>query len=71
MSVFLLDNNWSKKDKENYPQVVNTFTFDPEYFSQPEELIQMVHDRDIKLGLKINPAYGFYPMDQYLLLIIL
>ena len=65
MSVFLLDNNWSKKDPEKYPDIVNTFTFDEEYFSQPEELIQMVHDRDIKLGLKINPAYGFYPMDKY------
>jgi alpha-glucosidase (family GH31 glycosyl hydrolase) len=65
MSVFLLDNNWSKKDYEHYPNIQNTFTFDPEYFSQPEELIQMVHDRDIKLGLKINPGYGFYPMDQY------
>ena len=65
MSVFLLDNNWSKKDPEKYPKIVNTFTFDPEYFSQPEELIQMIHDRDVKLGLKINPAYGFYPMDKY------
>ena len=65
MSVFLLDNIWSKKDPENYPNIVNTFTFDDEYFSQPEELIQMIHDRDIKLGLKINPAYGFYPMDKY------
>jgi len=65
MSVFLLDNLWCKKDYERYPNVTNTFTFDENYFANPQQLIQEVHNRDIKLGVKIDPSKGFYPMDTY------
>ena len=65
MSVFLLDNLWCRKDYEKYPDVVNTFTFDEKYFNKPQELIREVHNRGVKLGVKIDPSKGFYPMDTY------
>ena len=65
ISVFLLDNLWCRKDYNNYPKVENTFTFNENYFANPEEFIKEVHNREAKIGVKINPGMGFYPMDQY------
>ncbi len=62
LSVFLLDNGWSKKDSK-YPGKQG-FSFDPNQYPDPTEFIKKVHDKHIKLGLKINPQYGFYPFEN-------
>ena len=63
ISVFVLDNGWSKKDSK-YPNIVNGFSFNEEFYKNPQEFINEVHKKDIKLGLKINPKYGFYPFEN-------
>ena len=63
ISVFLLDDGWSKRDKK-YPNINVGFSFNENYYSNPTEFIQKVHEKNIKLGLKINPKLGFYPFEN-------
>ena len=63
LSVFVLDNGWSKKD-ENNSQINNGFSFNNNLYPNPVEFVKQVHDKGIKLGLKINPQYGFYPFED-------
>ena len=63
ISVFLLDDGWSKRDAK-YPNIKTGFSFNEEYYSNPTEFIKKVHESDIKFGLKINPQYGFYPFEH-------
>ena len=64
LSVFMLDNGWSKKD-DKYPSIKNGFSFNQELYSNVPEFISKVHEKGIKLGVKINPQYGFYPFENY------
>ena len=63
LSVFLLDSGWSKRDSK-YPNIVNGFSFNEQNYSNPAEFIKKVHDNNVKLGIKINPQYGFYPFEN-------
>ena len=63
LSVFLLDNGWSKIDSK-YPHNTNGFSFNEKLYPNPAEFVKEVHDNDIKLGLKINPQYGIYPSEN-------
>ena len=63
LSVFLLDNGWSKKDSK-YPDIKGGFSFNPLLYKNPMEFIKNVHEKGVKLGLKINPQYGFYPFEE-------
>lgn len=63
ISVFLLDRGWSKTNP-NYPTVNTGFSFDMGQFKNPQELIKRVHNSGIKLGININPQYGFYPSED-------
>lgn len=65
LSVFLFDNDWSIKDKVKYPLVDSGFTFNTELFPTPEQTIEKLHQRKLKVGVKINPYYGFYPFERY------
>lgn len=63
LSVFVLDNGWSNKDAK-YPNINTGFSFNKELYPNPQEFINNVHQMGIKLGLKINPQYGFYPFEN-------
>jgi alpha-glucosidase (family GH31 glycosyl hydrolase) len=63
ISVFLLDDGWSKRDNK-YPNIKTGFSFNEEYYSNPTDFINKVHDSGLKFGLKINPQYGFYPFEN-------
>lgn len=62
-SVFLLDNGWSQGDSK-YPDIKTGFSFNKENFPHYAEFIKEIHNRKIKLGVKINPQYGFYPFEE-------
>ncbi len=57
ISVFLLDNGWNSRN--------NGFSFNSNLFPNPSLFIQNVHSKNIKLGVKINPQYGFSKEDAY------
>lgn len=63
LSVFLLDNGWSKTDNK-YPNIKSGFSFNSELYSNPIDFIQKVHEQEVKIGLKINPQMGIYPFEN-------
>ena len=62
LSVFLLDSGWAKRDNK-YPSIKDGFTFNPALFPNSVDFIQKVHAAGVKIGVKINPQYGFYPFE--------
>ena len=65
LSVLLLDNDWALTDKQKYPNVNCGWTFNSNLFPNPKQMIDDIHHRNIKFGLKVNPSFGFYPFEQY------
>ena len=63
LSIFVLDSGWSKKNSK-YPSIKTGFSFNNKLYPNPVEFVNKVHDEGIKLGLKINPQYGFYPFEN-------
>ena len=60
LSIMLLGENWHIKDKNNIKLYKSGFSFNPEYFSRPEDLTSFLHDRGIRLGVNIDPAEGIH-----------
>lgn len=64
LSVLLLGENWHIKDPNNKSIYKSGFTFNPEYFSNSEELTTYLHDRGIRLGVNIDPAEGIHTHEK-------
>ena len=64
LSVFLLDNGWAKRDLSKFPNIKTGFSFNTELIPNPVDLINKIHAKNIKIGLKINPQFGFYPFED-------
>ena len=58
ISVFLFDKDWSIKN----PKLSSTsgFTFNQGLIKNPENLINILHKMNIRVGLKINPKDGIF-----------
>lgn len=61
VSTILLGEYWHIKDKNDDKKYVSGFTFDRDLFPNPKEFSDYLHDRGIRLGLKINPSEGIHP----------
>ena len=64
LSIFLLDNEWNR-GSSNYPEIKVGYTFNSDLFPNTRDFINRLHINDIKLGVKINPKYGFIPTEKY------
>ena len=64
LSVLCLGQNWHIKDKNNMRLYKSGFTFNPEYFTKPDELTTYLHDRGVRLGLNIDPAEGIHTHEK-------
>ena len=64
VSVLLLGENWHVKDANNMKLYKSGFTFNPVYFTRPEELTTYLHDRGIRLGLNIDPGEGIHTHER-------
>ncbi|MBR1416200.1 MAG: DUF5110 domain-containing protein [Bacilli bacterium] len=64
LSILLLGENWHIKDKNNIKLYKSGFTFNPEFFTKPEELTTYLHDRGIRLGVNIDPAEGIHTHER-------
>ena len=62
ISTFILS-NWSKKNEKYLNN--NGFSFNKDLIENPLDFIKRVHEKGIKLGLKINPKDGFTPEEDY------
>ena len=65
ISVMLYDHDWHFRNVGDFKDVKSGFTFNPELFPQPQEVINAFHRRGIRVGLCINPLGGIYPYEQY------
>ena len=63
LSVLLLDTGWAKKDP-SHPEIKDGFTFNNELFPDPKSFIEELHKNNLKFGVKINPKYGFSPVES-------
>ena len=64
LSVVLLDNDWSRRCPQ-FPTINTGFSFNKDIFPNPAGTINDVHKRKIRFGLKINPAYGIFPHEDF------
>ena len=64
LSVFMLDSGWANNDN-HYPNIKDGFSFNKELYPNVENFINEVHKKNIKIGVKINPQYGFFPFENY------
>lgn len=67
LSVLLLSEFWHIKDANNYNLYRTGFSFNRELFPDPNEFIQYMHDRGIRVGVHIDPSEGIRKEeDRYL-----
>ncbi len=59
LSIVLLNKNWHTR----YQNLDTGFTFNGNYFKNPKAMINYLHQKNIHLGLNINPLDGFYSVD--------
>ncbi|MDD2409475.1 MAG: glycoside hydrolase family 31 protein [Bacilli bacterium] len=57
LSIILLSKYWHIL----YNEVDSGFTFNYNLFNNPKQLIDMLHNKKIKIGLNINPMAGIHP----------
>ena len=64
LSVLLLDNGWHIKKIED-KELRTGYTFNKDLINDPSTLIKELHDKNIHLGLQINPVDGIYPHEEH------
>lgn len=64
LSVLLLEEDWHIRSYEKETKLTTGFTFHPAFFPNPGALIQFLHDKQIRLGLQVDPFPGFYPFES-------
>ncbi len=65
IAVFLLDKDWHYRNVGNLKDLRTGFTFNRELFPNPGDTIYKLHERNIRLGLRIDPSGGIYPHETY------
>lgn len=67
LSVLLLGEDWHIRNVGELKNLVTGFSFNKEHYSNPSELIKNIHDKDIFLGLKIDPSQGIMNHEEHYL----
>ena len=65
LSIFILDKNWHKRKKRGKELLETGFSFNNEYFKNPKAMIDYLHEKNIRIGLNINPIQGIYDENTY------
>jgi len=63
LSVILLGSDWNKKN-ENKPSKTG-FTFNSNLFPNPQEFINYMHERGVRIALNIDPKDGIAPHEEH------
>ena len=64
LSVVLLGEFWHQKDVHNYTLYKSGYTFNRDLFPNPETFIQNLHDKNVHLGINIDPTEGIASKDE-------
>ena len=61
ISIFLLDKDWSFKNINM--SKTSGFTFNPNLFKNPSDLINKLHEMKVRVGVIVNPKDGIFPYE--------
>lgn len=64
ISLIFFNHNWHISRFDNKEKIQSGFTVDKEKFPNPNDLINIVHNKNIKIGLSINPTEGIFPYEN-------
>ena len=64
LSIIVLDNDWHYRNVGNKKGIKSGYTFNNTLFPNPKETINKIHNKNIRLGLTINPTEGIYPHEK-------
>ena len=64
LSVLLLDKGWHIDNSEENKEVKTGYTFNKDLIPDAKELIDELHNKNIKIGLNLNMADGIYPSEE-------
>lgn len=65
LSILLLDNDWHYRNVGDKKGLKTGFTFNKSLFPNPKETINKLHQKNIRIGLNINPTDGIMPHEEY------
>lgn len=68
LAVLLLDKDWHIREiKENGKDrfLFTGYTFNQFLIPKPDELIKKLHEKNIRVGLQVNPKDGLYPHETF------
>ena len=65
LSILLLNHDWHIRKFDKNDKLHTGFTFNTERYKNPNELINSLHMKGIRIGLSINPEEGIYPYETY------
>ncbi len=68
LAVFLLDKDWHIREINENGKKRNLFTgytFNKFLIPNPDEMIKKLHDKNIRVGLQVNPKEGLYPHEEF------
>ena len=63
LSIIILDKDWHKRIKVKNQNLKTGFTFNNQYFKNPKAMIDYLHNKNIRLGLSVDPTQGLYNID--------
>lgn len=65
LSVLLLDDGWHVNKFKDGSKLYTGYSFNKELITNPKELIDELHNKNIHIGLQWNPTQGIYPHEEY------
>ena len=65
LSIVVLDKDWHKRINLKDRHLRTGFTFNNKYFKNPKAMIDYLHNKNIRLGLSVDPTSGIYNIDTY------
>ncbi len=65
ISIVLLDKDWHKRAYSGKYHLKSGFTFNNDKFKNPAAMIDYLKEKNIRLGLNVNPTEGIYNYDKY------
>ena len=64
LSVLLLSEFWHNKDKNDYNLYKSGYSFNRELFPDPQEFVNYMHERKIRIGLNLDGTEGINNMNE-------
>lgn len=64
LSVLLLDYDWHVSTDDAGNKISTGYSFNKKLFNDPANLIKTLHEKNIHVGLNLNPINGIYPYED-------